>query len=764
MFANKSIVAARRAMLLAATSAVISTSAVGQSPTPSVPTVPLHDADCEFETTSPPNAVPPCTVDGVRTVTYNGRTRTVRNATSDFLTDRYSVAFSGNLKVDGQPLITGSPYLFPYGNENGSGFGPVDASYFFGTTGQTVNVTTSYNGERIQIVPTGGAGGSVPATPPAYWTRVSNLTGTVNSIAIDLDSYFETGDGGEYDYTLASVNPANVVNNATALAGRFHGTAGSGALQFGTLAGTATVSEGYAVTPYPEEAGAANTGLQSLYRLGYDIAATVTTSLDETGLIAPKVSVSQGIEMNGSRITGLGAATLDSDAVNKAQLDAAIASIGATGTVGSPYLVTNSNGAAASATGADAIALGSGASASRAEAAAIGSGAEASGDQSVALGARAAAEGFKATAVGAQAAAEGDYAIAIGQAARGSASRSTALGLQSEATGQDSFALGFSANGQATGATAIGAQSDATGEYATAIGYAGQAYGEKSAALGYLAFARGNHSLAIGTNAEANGLGAMAFGTQALASFQNAIALGYASQATRANQVMLGTSSYTYTLPGLPQAGSNAVQSGNLFQVTVDAHGNLGFLSTPISGVSGPAAAAAGAGTASVGAPTTATMTTTALTPVRAMVLGDDLAVTEAPSEDEARQERRIASARAASSAGGGTPPALSAVTDGQFADLSGRVSVLESRINGFDLRLQGVEGGVAAAMAMGQAKLVPDANISMTVAAATYGGQQGYAGSFSGRISDKMYISGSVSGNTGDKRVGGAVSATVGF
>lgn len=106
----------------------------------------------------------------------------------------------------------------------------------------------------------------------------------------------------------------------------------------------------------------------------------------------------------------------------------------------------------------------------------------------------------------------------------------------------------------------------------------------------------------------------------------------------------------------------------------------------------------------------------------------------------------------------------ISAVTDAQFSDLSGRVQTLDSRLGGFDLRLTGVEGGVAAAVAMGQAKLVPAANISMTIAAATYGGQQGYAGSISGRFADKVYVSGSVSGNSGDKRVGGAVSATFGF
>lgn len=106
----------------------------------------------------------------------------------------------------------------------------------------------------------------------------------------------------------------------------------------------------------------------------------------------------------------------------------------------------------------------------------------------------------------------------------------------------------------------------------------------------------------------------------------------------------------------------------------------------------------------------------------------------------------------------------ISAVTDSQFSDLSNRLGIVETRLDHFDVRMTGIEGGVAAAMAMGQAKLVPDANVSMTVAAATYGGQQGYAGSISGRVGEKVYVSGSVSGNTGDKRVGGAVSATFGF
>jgi hypothetical protein len=77
---------------------------------------------------------------------------------------------------------------------------------------------------------------------------------------------------------------------------------------------------------------------------------------------------------------------------------------------------------------------------------------------------------------------------------------------------------------------------------------------------------------------------------------------------------------------------------------------------------------------------------------------------------------------------------------------------------------VQGLEGGIAAAMALGGTTIVPDKTISFTVAAATYGGEQGFAGSFTGRVSDSVYLSAGVSGNTGDDRFGGRVAATFGF
>uniref|UniRef100_UPI0024DECA5E hypothetical protein n=1 Tax=Parerythrobacter aestuarii TaxID=3020909 RepID=UPI0024DECA5E len=103
-----------------------------------------------------------------------------------------------------------------------------------------------------------------------------------------------------------------------------------------------------------------------------------------------------------------------------------------------------------------------------------------------------------------------------------------------------------------------------------------------------------------------------------------------------------------------------------------------------------------------------------------------------------------------------------------QFSALSGRVSGLESGFADLSFRLDDLSGsalgGIAAAMAMGQAKIVPDAKVSVTVAGATYKGEQGYSASLTGKVGEKVYVSAGISGNTGDSSVGGAVSATFGF
>ena len=106
----------------------------------------------------------------------------------------------------------------------------------------------------------------------------------------------------------------------------------------------------------------------------------------------------------------------------------------------------------------------------------------------------------------------------------------------------------------------------------------------------------------------------------------------------------------------------------------------------------------------------------------------------------------------------------IAAVSDAQFDSLSGRVGTLESRMNSFDLRTEGLEGGIASAMALGGTAPIPGKSVTLSVAAATYGGEQAFAGSVTGRVSDSFYLSAGVTGNTGDDRVGGRVAASFGF
>uniref|UniRef100_UPI0024DE7B92 hypothetical protein n=1 Tax=Parerythrobacter aestuarii TaxID=3020909 RepID=UPI0024DE7B92 len=110
----------------------------------------------------------------------------------------------------------------------------------------------------------------------------------------------------------------------------------------------------------------------------------------------------------------------------------------------------------------------------------------------------------------------------------------------------------------------------------------------------------------------------------------------------------------------------------------------------------------------------------------------------------------------------------LAAVSDQQFSALSGRVSGLEAGLADLSFQLQdldkGLSGGIAAAMAMGNAPIIPGKNISLWFNAATYGGEQGFSGSISGKISDGMYVSAGITGNTGDDEWGARVGVGFGF
>lgn len=110
------------------------------------------------------------------------------------------------------------------------------------------------------------------------------------------------------------------------------------------------------------------------------------TKLDETGLVTPTVSVTNGIQLNGSKISGLGNGTVATDAVNKSQLDS-VAAIANAALSSSQYVrVDATGGTAPIASGTNAIAVGNGATANGASAIALGDGAKAGSAGSVAIG------------------------------------------------------------------------------------------------------------------------------------------------------------------------------------------------------------------------------------------------------------------------------------------------------------------------------------------------------------------------------------------
>lgn len=181
------------------------------------------------------------------------------------------------------------------------------------------------------------------------------------------------------------------------------------------------------------------------------------------------------------------------------------------------YAENPSSPTAPSATGTNAVAIGSnteatgdrsmafidGANATSLRAFAVGFNATASGSNSISMGPNAVASGLQSIALGSLADATSNYSLALGYTAQAvTGLYATAIG-RSYASGTDSFAAAITNSTSSYGATgansvAIGSLAKATGEYNAALG-------------GYQSFATGTyHSLAIGSNTESTGFASTA--------------------------------------------------------------------------------------------------------------------------------------------------------------------------------------------------------------------------------------------------------------
>ncbi|QTO21717.1 ESPR-type extended signal peptide-containing protein [Burkholderia seminalis] len=258
--------------------------------------------------------------------------------------------------------------------------------------------------------------------------------------------------------------------------------------------------------------------------------------------------------------------------------------IGMMGTVGTmatddtTFVKVNATANPASATGANAIAIGQTVTSAGSSSVAIGSNTTASGLHSVALGAGAknADASDRQIAIGGQAQTTGRYTIAMGYLASATVEDALAFGRASSATNTGAVAIGATATSGGTGSTAIGqsaaiangannavalgmnarvansnsaaigSNASASNNYSTALGTSATSTGTASMALGANSTATGNYSVALGSAigtgraAVATGNASVAIGTTSSAGANNAVALGFGTVADRDNTVSVG--------------------------------------------------------------------------------------------------------------------------------------------------------------------------------------------------------------------------------
>lgn len=191
-------------------------------------------------------------------------------------------------------------------------------------------------------------------------------------------------------------------------------------------------------------------------------------------------------------------------------------------------------------------------SATGTNAVAIGSNTEATGDRSMALIDGANAGGLRGFAVGFSATTTGNNSVAIGTSSVSSGTQSIAIGALTDATSDQSLALGYTAqavtgayataisrsyaSGADSFAAAIASNSSsygATGQYGIAIGRQSKASGQNSTAIGtFRAYATGGQSIALGYFSSASSTYAISIGGTVTADVSKAVALGYEAKSS----------------------------------------------------------------------------------------------------------------------------------------------------------------------------------------------------------------------------------------
>lgn len=346
--------------------------------------------------------------------------------------------------------------------------------------------------------------------------------------------------------------------------------------------------------------------------------------------------------------------------------------------------------------------------------------------------------------------------VAVGDRSRVSGNNGLALGAYSVVGIRNAFEP--VANG-----TAVGAASNVAAEGGTALGARTSVTGANGIAIGNGVGVANSGAIAIGASSAASADNATALGTGAVASGSNAVALGAGSVADRANSVSVGAAGAERQITNVAAgtAATDAVNVGQLNAAVAGANGSAAAAQITANAALVDAAAAQATAdgaladaAAAQGTADTAIVRGGALGQSAAAALGGGATYNGATGMMTAPSY----GVQGASYADVGS--AIGALDSG-LTQLSGRVDLLElANDRSFDR----VNGGIAAAMALGGTMVVPDSDVSVSFNLATYRGEQGFSGAVVVRAAPRVYVNGGFAGSTVKGSTGGRVGVAFGF
>ena len=447
---------------------------------------------------------------------------------------------------------------------------------------------------------------------------------------------------------------------------------------------------------------------------------TLTVSVGRTGLER--------------RIVNVADATGSNDAVNLGQLNAALAGV----TVGgNPFLNVNSTGGPAVATGDEAVALGGNTSAAGENAVALGNGADASGANSVALGNGSTATQANVVSVGAAGSERRIVNLAAGTAdtdAVNLGQLNAVSTVANDAAAQNLVQDGLIANNTSQVTMALDQNTVQDTLIASNTALANQAISENQTQQGQIDSNTANvaqNTTNIATNASniASNSDDILDNNIAIAVLQTENTMQDAAIADNVSDIAQNASDIADNASEIADNAADIADNAVLVASNSDAIAintvEIGDNRTEIS-VNRTVATAAASDAA------------TAL-------------------EQNALQQTQLDLVNGLV----GDALAQNVVQDQRLDILEAGLGALNNSVNEVD---RNANGGIAAAVALGGSFLPPDANFSINFNLATYRGEQGFAGSLVGRVSEEVYITGGIAGSTVRGSTTGRVGIAIGW